>query len=117
MAIGLEDVKKSKKKIVDEQSQSHDKTLRPWQSFESNEFGTRTPRAQDAVKRARDIVDRNNQVITELRTEWMKEGLQLSENHLKHEIRLTQEKVIINSKISAKPKKSGLFKIFKEIFE
>jgi hypothetical protein len=77
MAIGLKDLKKNKTKDISSQpdnkfdfknfakDDAKDKVLRPWETFDSDDFQTRTLRAQEAVKRARQIVVQNEVMIDE----------------------------------------------------
>jgi len=66
MAISLKDISKNKMGIATDLKKSDfhkefakEKTLRPWESFDTAQIKTRTLRAQEAVRKAQAIVQRN----------------------------------------------------------
>ncbi len=79
MALGLNDIKKNKvAKYTDfssldrqqpenrEDQQTTNKPLRPWESFNETKHRTRTVGAQEAVRKARTIVEKNNAISATL---------------------------------------------------
>lgn len=73
MAIGLNDIKKNRQKRVESTNSEVDlqvsekkRSLRPWESYDESAHRTRTLAAQEAVKRARIIVQKNNELSSTL---------------------------------------------------
>ena len=58
MALGLEDLKKANKSSGTATGLKKQKVLRPWQSYDEQVLRTRTLRAQEAVVKAKEIVER-----------------------------------------------------------
>jgi hypothetical protein len=67
MAICLDDIRKSKNEKKEKKEVLKTRSLRPWETYESLGPQTRTIRAQEAVLRARKIVERNNEMVKALR--------------------------------------------------
>lgn len=67
MALSLNDVKKNTDKKKQDLFDQKEKVLRPWQTFDQMGMQTRTSSAQEAVKRARRIVEKNNDIVSKLR--------------------------------------------------
>ena len=64
MAIGLSDIQKRKQGFKQSFSApENDKLLRPWQSYDNLGTQTRTYVAQEAVRKAKDIVKKNNRMV------------------------------------------------------
>lgn len=76
MAIGLNDVKKvslDQKKSARERG-TRERTLRPWENEQNLELQTRTIAAREAVDRARDTVERNNQMVEDIKLKLANKG-------------------------------------------
>ena len=83
MAIGLEDISKKKRKAVgkkfipfttidndnDIDDEDVSRGIRPWQSINSGEMTTQTFAAKEAVRRAKRIAARNEQMVAMLETQ------------------------------------------------
>jgi len=67
MALRLEDIQKKKVVKAPEQEENKTRVLRPWESFETLGNQTRTIAAQEAVIKAKKIVESNNNLVDELR--------------------------------------------------
>lgn len=68
MALGLGDIQKHGQKSREAGLELKQRVLRPWETFDQRGLQTRTNQAQAAVKRAKEIVARNNAMVEELRT-------------------------------------------------
>ena len=73
MAIGLSDIKNSKKNLNKNQSGEKQKALRPWEGYDNYGIKTRTLGAQEAVRKAKEIVENNNRMISDLKIDLEKE--------------------------------------------
>jgi hypothetical protein len=67
VAIGLKDIKNPRKEKKDDLIYQKDKVLRPWEAYESLGVQTRTVSAQEAVKRAKLTVQKNNEMVENLK--------------------------------------------------
>lgn len=67
MAIGLKDIKNPRKEKKDGLIDQKDRVLRPWEAYESLGVQTRTVSAQEAVKRAKLTVQKNNEMVESLK--------------------------------------------------
>lgn len=67
MALGLGDIQKHGQKNRSSNNELKQRVLRPWETFDQRGLQTRTSQAQEAVKRAREIVARNNSMVDQLR--------------------------------------------------
>lgn len=71
MAIGLNDIKKSKNSVRETKKEiSHledQKSLRPWEGYDDSGTRTRTIMAQEAIKKAQNIVRNNEMMVKELK--------------------------------------------------
>ncbi len=67
MAIGLKDIKNTRKEKKDGLIDQKDRVLRPWEAYESLGVQTRTVSAQEAVKRAKLTVQKNNEMVENLK--------------------------------------------------
>ncbi len=68
MAIGLKDLRKIKEERQKRaKKQEKETTLRPWHSFNDRGMETRTLRAKEAIGRAREIVEGNNNMVSAIR--------------------------------------------------
>lgn len=70
MAIGLYDIKKTKKNLKASQPVEKNKALRPWESYETYGIQTRTVNALEAVRKAQEIVDNNNKMVQKLKLDF-----------------------------------------------
>ena len=72
MAIGLKDIERARKKEkfqepVKEKISDEDKSVRPWEESENLGLKVRTESAREAVRRARVIVNKNNELVSSIR--------------------------------------------------
>jgi hypothetical protein len=67
VAIGLKDIKNPRKEKKDGLMDQKDRVLRPWEAYESLGVQTRTVSAQEAVKRAKLTVQKNNEMVENLK--------------------------------------------------
>jgi hypothetical protein len=72
MAIKLEDIKNIKKILLGAHKIENKKLLRPWDDYDKLGFQTRTILAREAVKKAREIVKKNNSMVNQLRESFYK---------------------------------------------
>ncbi len=82
MAIGLKDIKNPRKDKVETIPDQKEKVLRPWEAYESLGPQTRTVSAQEAVKRARQTVQKNNEFVENLKKNSYKPKDGFPENEL-----------------------------------
>lgn len=67
MAIGLKDIRNPRKEKKDGLQDQKEKVLRPWETYDSLGIQTRTVSAQEAVKQARLTVQKNNEMVENLK--------------------------------------------------
>ena len=67
MAIGLKDIRNPRKERKDGLPDQKEKVLRPWETYDSLGIQTRTVSAQEAVKHARLTVQKNNEMVENLK--------------------------------------------------
>jgi hypothetical protein len=67
VAIGLKDIKNPRKEKKDGLPDQKEKVLRPWETYDSLGIQTRTVSAQEAVKHARLTVQKNNEMVENLK--------------------------------------------------
>lgn len=67
MAIGLKDIKNPRKEKREGIPDQKEKVLRPWETYDSLGVQTRTVSAQEAVKQARITVQKNNEMVENLK--------------------------------------------------
>lgn len=87
MAIGLKDIKNPKKDRRESNFDQKQKVLRPWEDYDSLGIQTRTVTAQEAVKRARLIVQRNEEMV---------ENLKKNSYKPRHQVLLVQKVSLFN---------------------
>lgn len=67
MAISLKDIKNPRKEKREGLQDQKEKVLRPWETYDSLGIQTRTVSAQEAVKQARITVQKNNEMVENLK--------------------------------------------------
>lgn len=67
MAIGLKDIKNPRKEKREGAQDQKEKVLRPWETYDSLGIQTRTVTAQEAVRQARITVQKNNEMVENLK--------------------------------------------------
>ena len=126
MAIGLDELKENKPLKKNQSQVLKNKALRPWESNDNTEYSVRTIGAVEAVRKAQDIVSKNNEIIGRLHD---KEDANNPSNlhkfadteNMKKELELRLEKMeqeSLNDQITKKnmDRRPGLFGFIKELF-
>ncbi len=72
MAISLEQIQKSKPDFKKTNKFEKEKVLRPWETFDQLGTQTRTIAAKEAVRKAQIIVQKNSQMIKDLKEQFKK---------------------------------------------
>jgi len=67
VAISLKDIKNPRKEKREGLQDQKEKVLRPWETYDSLGIQTRTVSAQEAVKQARITVQKNNEMVENLK--------------------------------------------------
>lgn len=67
MAIGLKDIKNPRREKREGLQEQKEKVLRPWETYDSLGIQTRTVAAQEAVKQARITVQKNIEMVENLK--------------------------------------------------
>lgn len=116
MAIGLLDIKNTKKSLKSEKSGGKEKALRPWEGYETHGNQTRTVGAQEAVRKAREIVENNNKMIRKLKID-IGNGIEAHKDpNGKSESESMSQELILREPIKIKSK-SGIFGLFRDMLE
>ena len=116
MAIGLLDIKKSKKNLKPGVFKEKDKALRPWEAYDTGANQTRTVGAQEAVRKAREIVENNNLMVQKLKMDVKKEIFVHQDNLVENENSQNSQEEKIPAPIKVKSK-SGIFGLFRDMLE
>lgn len=130
MALGLNDINKNKKrqkKLVEiENDFDKERVLRPWEGFEDLGGQTRTIIAQEAVRKARQIVERNNAMTQKFEEEWNRRKEEKEFNEFMQQKQLDQKKESDSQKksftdeeimnLQIQHKKSGPFSFIRDLF-
>lgn len=118
MAIGLEDLNCNQIKNQKMPHQDKERVLRPWEGYEKLGNQTRTITAREAVKKARLIVDKNENMAKELRVDRVPQKVinDLENKMLKKEEQffISEEKTINFEKIK---NKKTLVRFIKGLFQ
>ena len=126
MAIGLDELKQNKTLKKNQSRVAKNKALRPWESNDNVEYSIRTIGAVEAVRKAKDIVEKNNEMIGRLHE---KDGEEATSNlhkfanteNMKKELELRLEKMDRDSLMSENlnknaGKRPGFISFIKNLF-
>jgi hypothetical protein len=118
VALSLNDIQKKKtiKKVDKDENKS--RVLRPWESFEQRGNQTRTIGAQEAVIKARKIVENNNTMVENLREGFVgKETDQRLNKNLENRSKEFEfDNIDLNANIHKIKTNNGLLGRIREIF-
>lgn len=87
MALGLEEINKINKSNNIENESVKERVLRPWEGFEKLKNRTRTVSAVEAVEKARQTVQRNNEMTRNLKIQEIETKCHTSITPTKHPIK------------------------------
>jgi hypothetical protein len=116
MAIGLSDIKNTKKSLKSEKSGVKEKALRPWEGYDTYGNQTRTVGAQEAVRKAREIVESNDRMIRKLKID-VENGIEAHKDpNGKNQSDLIDQEIKLPEPIKIKSK-PGILGLFRDMLE
>ncbi|EQC49128.1 hypothetical protein M899_0765 [Bacteriovorax sp. BSW11_IV] len=118
MALSLGDIQKHSEKGRATRTELKERVLRPWETFDQRGLQTRTNQAQEAVKRAREIVEKNNLMVDRLREGHVNEEV-VKNIEFSHEERMKRFEDEATEFIVAPiqvQKGKGLFSLIRDVF-
>ncbi|WP_127714294.1 hypothetical protein [Halobacteriovorax sp. HLS] len=120
MALRLNDVRSKNKNQSDAIKEvNENRVLRPWEGFDRLGAQTRTISAREAVKKAREKVESNNDLVQKLRQGFveLEESRKWDEEVDQKELHLDQEIKELTSEMKKINTRPGVITFFKEMFK